>query len=313
MRVFLIVLLALSAIIFSCKKEEPSVGGPFYCTEVKIGSKTLNLNNPVLNGEVPTDQPILLRFNRAVDLGAVAGGISLSGDGAATPLTFSLQDEEQTVVATPVAGALDFRKKYVLQITASLKSKDGLESNPQTLQFETKAGALRIDSMIVQGRNLLTPTPLRDLPLQFTARVHFNQAINTASVTSAAVKLFRPGAFADLQFSFERQDSTLVVVSQQPLRHFEKYSLYLSSAITAPGGYVLSDFSRSFFTALDPAPKFPVISDDALLDLVQERTFRYFWDFAHPVSGLARERNTSGDIVTTGGSGFGLMAMVVGV
>ena len=32
-----------------------------------------------------------------------------------------------------------------------------------------------------------------------------------------------------------------------------------------------------------------------------------------PVSGLARERNTSGDVVTTGGSGFGIMAIVVGI
>ena len=33
------------------------------------------------------------------------------------------------------------------------------------------------------------------------------------------------------------------------------------------------------------------LSDSALLDLVQKQTFRYFWDFAHPVSGLARERS----------------------
>lgn len=53
------------------------------------------------------------------------------------------------------------------------------------------------------------------------------------------------------------------------------------------------------------------MSDSALLDMVQRYTFRYFWEFGHPVSGLARERNTSGDIVTMGGSGFGIMAMLV--
>jgi hypothetical protein len=56
-----------------------------------------------------------------------------------------------------------------------------------------------------------------------------------------------------------------------------------------------------------------VLSDSAMLDMVQEATFRYFWDFAHPVSGLHRERNTSGDLVTIGGSGFGVMAMLVGI
>ena len=30
--------------------------------------------------------------------------------------------------------------------------------------------------------------------------------------------------------------------------------------------------------------------DAELLDEVQRQTFAYFWDFAHPVSGLARDR-----------------------
>jgi hypothetical protein len=58
------------------------------------------------------------------------------------------------------------------------------------------------------------------------------------------------------------------------------------------------------------------LDDDALLDLVQRQTFRYFWDFAHPGSGLARERSNVTpdhclDVVTTGGTGFGIMAIIV--
>lgn len=53
-------------------------------------------------------------------------------------------------------------------------------------------------------------------------------------------------------------------------------------------------------------------SDAELLDMVQDYTFRYFWDFGHPVSGLARERNTT-STVTSGGSGFGAMAILVGI
>jgi len=55
------------------------------------------------------------------------------------------------------------------------------------------------------------------------------------------------------------------------------------------------------------------LTDEKLLDLVQHQTFKYFYDFAHPVSGLARERNSNLDTVTTGGTGFGLMALVVGM
>ena len=58
------------------------------------------------------------------------------------------------------------------------------------------------------------------------------------------------------------------------------------------------------------------LSDTALLELVQKQTFKYFWDFAHPVSGLARERSNiayeyGNEVVTTGGSGFGVMSVIV--
>lgn len=61
-----------------------------------------------------------------------------------------------------------------------------------------------------------------------------------------------------------------------------------------------------------------MIADDALMDRLQRETLRYFWDFAHPVSGLARERSNrvasyGPEVVTSGGSGFGIMALIAGV
>jgi hypothetical protein len=54
--------------------------------------------------------------------------------------------------------------------------------------------------------------------------------------------------------------------------------------------------------------------DSILLDMVQEAIFKYFWDFAHPVSGLIRDRFGGNDeTVTSGGSGFGIMAILVGI
>ena len=76
------------------------------------------------------------------------------------------------------------------------------------------------------------------------------------------------------------------------------------------------DFNRS--THQRP-PTIKGLSDDALLDTVQQQTLRYFTDFAHPVSGMARERsdipkNNAYDLdcVTTGGTGFGIMALLAG-
>jgi hypothetical protein len=73
-----------------------------------------------------------------------------------------------------------------------------------------------------------------------------------------------------------------------------------------------------FATARDPA-KLAALPDDALLDVVQRQTFRYFWEGAHPVSGLAYDRRSSRkgpgdeDPIAIGGSGFGVMALLVAV
>ncbi len=63
----------------------------------------------------------------------------------------------------------------------------------------------------------------------------------------------------------------------------------------------------------------PTLTDDELLDLTQRETFKYFWDFAESNSSGARERyhpnepNKDAHVVTSGGTGFGLMAILVGI
>ena len=68
----------------------------------------------------------------------------------------------------------------------------------------------------------------------------------------------------------------------------------------------------------NPEPE-PTLSETELLDLVQQSTFKYFWDFAEVNSGCARERyhvddpNNDANTVAVGGTGFGLMAILVGI
>jgi len=55
------------------------------------------------------------------------------------------------------------------------------------------------------------------------------------------------------------------------------------------------------------------MTDDELLTMLQEACFRYYWEGAHPDSGMIRENLPGNDrIVATGASGFGIMALVVG-
>ena len=58
------------------------------------------------------------------------------------------------------------------------------------------------------------------------------------------------------------------------------------------------------------------LSDEQLLDQVQRQTFQYFWVLGERNSGMARERSnasfdTGPEVVTTGGTGFGIMALIV--
>lgn len=64
------------------------------------------------------------------------------------------------------------------------------------------------------------------------------------------------------------------------------------------------------------------LPDGELLERVARQTFRFFWEGAHPGSGLAPDRRAGldeiagesvDDLVTTGGSGFGVMAILVAV
>jgi len=73
------------------------------------------------------------------------------------------------------------------------------------------------------------------------------------------------------------------------------------------------NYNESSLSEETSAVTYPM-SDDQLLTMVQEACFRYYWEAAHPVAGLALE-NIPGDenLVAIGASGFGIMAIVTGI
>lgn len=87
------------------------------------------------------------------------------------------------------------------------------------------------------------------------------------------------------------------------LNSYADYRLIVNSGLrSAAGEPILTGKVIRIRTGLDTHDKFPQISDEELLDKVQQQTFRYFWEGAEPVSGMARERTTSGSTVTIGGT-----------
>jgi hypothetical protein len=87
------------------------------------------------------------------------------------------------------------------------------------------------------------------------------------------------------------------------------------ASTVAAGAAVSADAGRDASACATPAT-LVTLPDDALLEAVQRQTFRFFWEGAHPISGLAYDRLTtrsqpSDDKVAIGGSGFGVMALIV--
>lgn len=143
--------------------------------------------------------------------------------------------------------------------------------------------------------------------------IYFSEPIDRESAQSAILLIGASGN-KTLNFSFENTDSTVVVQPAEPLSYWSSYTLQISATLVSAAEKSLgSDIDIGIITEIDASDKFTRIPDEELLTLIQKQTFKYFWDFAEPVSGMARERNTSGNIVTSGGSGFGIMSIVVGI
>ncbi|MFC3365820.1 glucoamylase family protein [Pedobacter fastidiosus] len=151
---------------------------------------------------------------------------------------------------------------------------------------------------------------LNNVPI---VKITFSTPINLTSVSGNITLNDASGTAIAFTPTLENNDNT-VVITPSTLKPITKYILAVNTGLLSKAGNKLQTaITVNLITAVDDTDKFPRITDDELLTLVQKQTFKYFWDFGHPNSGLARERNTSGNTVTSGGSGFGIMALVTGI
>lgn len=167
---------------------------------------------------------------------------------------------------------------------------------------------LRLENVAVSNGE--TKRGIRNRPailVRFNKRVTATSALNMSITTPNGVSVARTATLTN-------GDSSVIVQPTLFLTHLQKYIFTVPTTVQAADGTTLTTTSSfNFFTGIDSSRKFPALSDNALLDLVQQQTFKYFWDFGHPISGLARERNSSGDVCASGGSGFGIMTLPVAI
>lgn len=167
--------------------------------------------------------------------------------------------------------------------------------------------------------------------LFITAGCHAQPAVEALSGTADTRGVTAHGIQGRVELSWPRvsdaeTESYVVERSFAPGGPFEQVG-GTERGLTVYSDYLGDETRTAYYRvgrleSLGATPEYlPVVSartrdldDDALLDEIQRACFRYFWDFGHPVSGLARARTDEDrDICVSGGTGFGMFTVMVGV
>jgi hypothetical protein len=305
--------LLCAVLLFGCKEEEP---GTLELLHVFVGTTEINLTEPMTEG-LPLDRSITLAFSAALDNTITEDALMLKANGQ--PASTSISFSGKSLIVFPTSP-LNSNSVYTLSLSAGIKGAKGESFTPMEVTFKTTAEDLEVISLEIGGLPISGTSRILDVPLDLTIAIHFNIPVNEATVNDA-MSITGPNAPA-LNFTLSDNDQTATFTGAAPLKYLSRYTFTLSNELKGSQGESFSEYKKTFYTAVDDTPKFPLLPNDEdndndntndLLSVVQKQTFKYFYDFAHPASGMARERNTSGNTITSGGSGFGIMALIVGM
>lgn len=308
----LILIFIINGGIFSCQEsseQEPDENGLLQLKSIRIG--TLDLVENELTEEAPFNKGLVIEFADPLDRNSAEENISISTDEGDVALNFSYLNEDKSISAIPEN---DFQNNTIYAVNlGAILSTNNKEFPGATYQFKTEQGEFQLLSAEVDEISMQTNNRIQNISLNPTIVLSFDQNLSSETSFDDFITLTNKGARLPLNFNLSEDQKTLQIQSQEEAKDLVKYDFRIAENFKSEDGFQFQGFSKNFYTQLDSTYKFDEISNEQLLTKIQAQTFKYFWDFAHPNSGLARERNTSGDLVTIGGSGFGLMAIIVGI
>ncbi|NVO19417.1 MAG: Ig-like domain-containing protein [Bacteroidetes bacterium] len=303
------IIFLLALVLSSCKKDPSGSAAAFDLDSCWVGNVQLQLAAEVTG--VPLNQDIRLVFSSAVDTALAVKYIYLKDQyGSVISGThMSFTNSYKTILIKHTQN-LAKSSHYSIEITALFKGNSNQSFKRTEFKFVTTSGVFTLKSIILEGQDFRTNPKIWNVKRQGAIlEMEFSESLDTAKIANK----FTLASNAVFDVTLSNNNKSVHLVCKPELEGYKHYTFSISPALRSVLGNSFAGFSNTFITALDSTLKFQQISDDELLTLVQQQTFRYFYDFGHPGSGMARERNTSGDIVTTGGSGFGVMALIVGM
>ena len=308
-RIIIAVIFAIMvSVTISCKKDNPVETGTLQITACTAGD--ISLKYPDISTGIENDADIAITFSSPVDTNTAKNSITLKRpDNTAVPVRITFKDNMTKLLVNPV-DVLANLTNYKLTISSALKGTKGETFAGIEYTYTTANGAFIVKTIPINNQNFMPPAKGNNIKLNdLNIVVEFSSAPDPANIKS----YFQLSGNPVFDVTIDGDGNTVHLHNPGVLSGYTTYYFTISSELKAKNGYTFDGFTNTFYTALDSTQKFPEISDDELLTLVQRQTFKYFYDFAHPVSGMARERNSSGNTVTTGGSGFGVMALIVGM
>jgi hypothetical protein len=278
---------------------------------IRVGS--VNLKEGQLIEDAPSDKNLVLSFSDQLLKESIENKLTVTDvDGAVLALAFNYLDEQKTV-SIAFSEPLQKNSLYMVEL-GLIQSTKKSEFPGATFSFNTERGTFSLIAADVEDNDLRGSARIQNISTKPTIKISFSADLSPDLALNDYITLSnKVGQNVPLQFNSTTDLSQWEFIPTEAIDHLAKYELSISKDLSSTDNLSFRGFNKAFYTVIDSTYKFPQITDAALLTKVQEQTFKYFWDFGHPVSGLARERNTSGDVVTIGGSGFGVMAILVGI
>ncbi len=305
----LLLVFILLLLITSCRKQsDTSSSNVLQIKNVTAGTTPITLQGP--NKNIPADSTISLYFDHKLDTSTVSKSIIISGPDKLPVDFISGFSPDFTVALIRPRLSLNVLSDYTLSISSGIKGAAG-ESYPGAVySFTTATGKLKLETITVNSIPFPSNVHLREVNRNnVNIQLRFSQPLDTAN----SRVIFSLSGNQVVKIFFSADFKSVTINNSTALRGYSRYYFTVMNSLKGKNGFSYDGYYNYFFSSLDSTQKFPTISDDELLTLIQQKTFSYFYDFAHPACGMARERNSSGDVVTTGGSGFGIMALVVGM
>ena len=280
---------------------------PLELVRAFIGNSELDIQGNV-NPAMPVDRSISLYFSSEISRSENNSLLLLQGDESIDIRTNYIGND--AIILSSI-GALEYKTDYVLWLERVIGA-NGNSLELHDIPFTTGPQDLEILRMEIDGKDILEePSALLSISVDPSFEVFFNASVSAEELGKHTL-LSGPGV-SDLVFTPGDTSTSVRIGITSNLQFLRKYEFSISSEFEGDGGEPFEGTGFSWYTQVDSSYKFPEVSDEELLTIIQQQTFRYFWDFGHPVSGLSRERNTSEDLVTIGGSGFGVMAIITGI